>query len=87
VNSWNAPTPPTKFENQKKLKKHMNAKASKLSKVKFILCLFDFHNYEIVQMVDEKGKFLYFKRICQCCGKSQKLQKPKEYHPSKYVFR
>lgn len=65
----------------------MNTSANKLSKVKFVLCLFGFHDYEINQMVNDKGKFLYFKRICQCCGKTQKLQRPKEYHPSKYIFR
>ena len=58
-----------------------------MNKLKRILCYVNIHDWEINQFVNNKGKFLHFARTCQCCSKSQILQRPKEYDPVKWVFR
>jgi hypothetical protein len=51
-----------------------------------IFCSLGFHDYEIVSFCDKKGKLVNYGRICNTCEKEQHLEKPKEYHPSKYVW-
>ena len=46
-----------------------------------------FHNWEISQICDKKGRYKEFHRTCKKCGFTQYLGKPKKYHPSAYVWR
>jgi len=58
----------------------------------FVICRFGFHKWEMTKWCrfkDRKCKYLVeegFNRDCQYCGKEQTLKRPKEYHPTKYVW-
>jgi hypothetical protein len=57
-----------------------------------ILCLIGLHKLEITKFTIRKGRKHQiilnegFNRECLWCKKKQELQKPKEYHPTKYVW-
>lgn len=57
-----------------------------------ILCKIGAHKWEITKWstykdrkcrhVSEEG----FDRECEYCGETQRLQRPKDYHPTKYIW-
>jgi len=57
-----------------------------------LLCLIGIHNWEISKYSvykDRRIRKLYeegFDRECLWCEKEQRLERPKEYHPTKYVW-
>jgi hypothetical protein len=56
-----------------------------------IFCQLGIHNYEIYRFVcsDKRGrptKKHGFARSCETCEKKQRLQRPKKYHPVKWVW-
>lgn len=54
-----------------------------------ILCLINIHKWEITKSGVFHKKWLVdveFYRTCQRCGLEYHLQKPKKYHPTKYVW-
>ena len=54
-----------------------------------ILCLLGFHKWEIRAYSTYKGKMKTgdgFWRYCERCDRIESLQRPKEYHPTKYVW-
>lgn len=53
--------------------------------LKNLLCLI-FHNWEICALSNYKGDLVGFSRECLRCGKTQMLERPKEYHPCKYIW-
>lgn len=55
------------------------------------LCLIGIHNWHIrsVSIRKRKGKRFFketFERECQWCEKEQGLERPKKYHPTKFVW-
>lgn len=58
----------------------------------FVICRFGFHKWEMTKWCrfkDKKCKYLVeegFNRTCEYCDKKQTLKRPKEYHPTKYVW-
>jgi hypothetical protein len=50
------------------------------------LCFMGIHKYEMFKYVDKKGRFITLGRDCKWCGKSQVAVRPKEYHPTLYVW-
>jgi hypothetical protein len=58
---------------------------------KYTLCKLGIHNWEIFALT-VKSKFSSkfqidtFGRECLWCNKEQHLEKPKKYHPSKYIW-
>lgn len=57
-----------------------------------ILCLLNIHDYTISKWTrykDIKCKHIGeegFDRCCERCNKQQRLERPKEYHPIKYIW-
>lgn len=57
-----------------------------------IMCYFGFHDYIITKYSiykDKKCNHLQeegFNRTCERCNKQQKLERPEEYHPTKFVW-
>ena len=60
--------------------------------MKRILCIVSVHKWEITKLVwyrTKRSRNPYkerFKRECDLCGKAQTLERPKKYHPSKYIW-
>ncbi len=60
-----------------------------LSFIYRVKCRLGLHGWEITKYSSFKGNKLQsegFNRECQSCGKCQQLKRPKEYHPSKYIW-
>ena len=75
------------------MKKIFNKKRQYMKKILIsFLCHFGFHYWVISKWCnfkDNECKYLNeegFDRECQWCGKTQRLMKPKIYHPTKYVW-
>ena len=60
--------------------------------MKYIFCLIGIHNWTITKWSTyEDKKFRKLReeghdRECEWCNKEQRLEKPKEYHPTAYVW-
>lgn len=60
--------------------------------MKSLLCKIGIHDWTISKWSRFKDKGFNqlseqgFDRECERCGKRQRLEKPKEYHPTKYVW-
>jgi hypothetical protein len=60
--------------------------------MKRLLCLIGLHKWEINKYTIRKGKRHQiiveegFVRECEWCEKEQRLERPKKYHPCKYVW-
>ena len=60
--------------------------------MKRLLCLLGVHNWEMSKYTIRSGKRFRkihkegFDRECLWCGKEQRLERPKYYHPTKYVW-
>ena len=60
--------------------------------MKKILCKIGIHNWKITKYgvySNHRAKKLIregFERECEWCEKQQRLEKPKEYHPTAYVW-
>ena len=65
---------------------------NKVKEMLKIFCFIGIHDWLIhkwSRYKDLKCRFIYeegFDRQCQRCDKKQRLERPKEYHPSKYVW-